>query len=68
MVMRTGERMGNCKAWDVVKVPFPYTKRPVQQYRAALVVATIELNMAEPLGQLSLSDRQRKTPHVVYRT
>ncbi|MEY2340956.1 type II toxin-antitoxin system PemK/MazF family toxin [Acidithiobacillus sp. IBUN Pt1247-S3] len=34
--------MGNCKAWDVVKVPFPYTNRPVQQYRPALVIATID--------------------------
>ena len=25
--------------WDVVKVPFPYTNRPIQQHRPALVVA-----------------------------
>jgi len=25
--------------WDLVKVPFPYTNRPVQQFRPALVVA-----------------------------
>jgi mRNA interferase MazF len=25
--------------WDVVKLPFPYTNRPVQQRRPALVVA-----------------------------
>ena len=25
--------------WDIVKVPFPYTKRPVRQRRPALVVA-----------------------------
>jgi mRNA interferase MazF len=25
--------------WDLVKVPFPYTNRPVQQRRPALVVA-----------------------------
>ncbi len=24
--------------WDVIKVPFPYTDRPVRQYRPALVV------------------------------
>ena len=29
--------MGNCKAWDIVRVPFPCTSRPVQQYRPALV-------------------------------
>lgn len=27
------------EVWDVVKVPFPYTNRPVQQRRPALVVA-----------------------------
>ncbi len=27
------------KLWDLVKVPFPYTNRPVQQRRPALVVA-----------------------------
>jgi mRNA interferase MazF len=25
--------------WDIVKVPFPYTNRPVRQHRPALVVA-----------------------------
>nr|WP_321983894.1 type II toxin-antitoxin system PemK/MazF family toxin [uncultured Lichenicoccus sp.] len=32
--------MAACEVWDLVKVPFPYTKRPVQQRRPALVVAT----------------------------
>ena len=27
------------EVWDLVKVPFPYTNRPVQQSRPALVVA-----------------------------
>lgn len=27
------------KIWDVIKVPFPYTDRPVRQRRPALVVA-----------------------------
>ena len=31
--------MPDFKVWDVVKVPFPYTNRPVQQRRPALVVA-----------------------------
>jgi len=35
--------MPTSKAWDIVKVPFPYTDRPVRQYRPAVVVA------AEPL-------------------
>ncbi len=31
--------MADCEVWDLVKVPFPYTNRPVQQRRPALVVA-----------------------------
>jgi mRNA interferase MazF len=31
--------MASFDVWDVVKVPFPYTNRPVQQHRPALVVA-----------------------------
>ena len=31
--------MANFKPWDVVKVPFPYTDRPILQRRPALVVA-----------------------------
>ncbi len=31
-----------CKLWDLVRVPFPYTNRPVQQRRPALVVAIPE--------------------------
>jgi mRNA interferase MazF len=27
--------------WDVVRVPFPYTDRPVRQHRPALVVSTL---------------------------
>ena len=32
--------MGGCEVWDVVRLPFPYTNRPVHQYRPALVIAT----------------------------
>jgi mRNA interferase MazF len=31
--------MPSFDAWDVIKVPFPYTDRPVRQRRPALVVA-----------------------------
>ncbi len=31
--------MPDCEVWDLVKVPFPYTNRPVQQQRPVLVVA-----------------------------
>jgi mRNA interferase MazF len=30
--------MANFEPWDIIKVPFPYTNRPVQQNRPALVV------------------------------
>lgn len=30
--------MPSFEVWDVVKVPFPYTDRPVREYRPALVV------------------------------
>ena len=31
------------EVWDVVKVPFPYTDRPVRQRRPALVIAADDL-------------------------
>jgi mRNA interferase MazF len=34
------------EAWDIVKVPFPYTDRPVRQRRPALVIAAGELEEA----------------------
>lgn len=38
--------MPSFEPWDVVKVPFPYTDRPVRQRRPALVVAAGELQSA----------------------
>lgn len=35
--------MPTFKSWDIVKVPFPYTDRPVRQRRPALVVAAGQL-------------------------
>jgi mRNA interferase MazF len=35
--------------WDIVKVPFPYTDRPVRQRRPALVVAAREIEAAHGL-------------------
>ncbi len=32
--------MPDFEVWDVVKVPFPYTNRPVHQRRPALVIAS----------------------------
>ncbi|MBC7952221.1 MAG: type II toxin-antitoxin system PemK/MazF family toxin [Rhodospirillaceae bacterium] len=31
--------MPTFEAWDIIKVPFPYTDRPVRQRRPALVIA-----------------------------
>ena len=35
--------------WDIVKVPFPYTSRPVRQRRPALVVAAQSFSAAGDL-------------------
>jgi mRNA interferase MazF len=37
------------ETWDIVKVPFPYTDRPVRQRRPALVVVAGELQAAHGL-------------------
>ena len=37
------------EVWDIVKVPFPYTDRPVRQRRPALVVAAGEIEAAHGL-------------------
>jgi mRNA interferase MazF len=41
--------MAGFSAWDVVKVPFPYTDRPIRQRRPALVVAASGLQEAHGL-------------------
>jgi mRNA interferase MazF len=41
--------MPGSEVWDIVKVPFPYTHRPVRQRRPALVVAAGELAAAHGL-------------------
>ncbi|MBC8239877.1 MAG: type II toxin-antitoxin system PemK/MazF family toxin [Alphaproteobacteria bacterium] len=41
--------MPTFKIWDVIKVPFPYTDRPVRQRRPALVVAADSLQEAHGL-------------------
>jgi mRNA interferase MazF len=41
--------MPGSEVWDIVKLPFPYTDRPVRQRRPALVVATGELAAAHGL-------------------
>jgi mRNA interferase MazF len=40
--------------WDIVKVPFPYTDRPVRQSRPALVIAAGELQAAHGLLWLAM--------------
>jgi mRNA interferase MazF len=41
--------MATFKPWDVVKVPFPYTDRPVRQHRPALVIAAAAIEDAHGL-------------------
>ena len=41
--------MPPCDVWDLVKVPFPYTDRPVRQRRPALVVAVPDVPGAPSL-------------------
>jgi mRNA interferase MazF len=62
------------EAWDIIKVPFPYTDRPVRQRRPALVVAAAHLQAEHGLlwaliitsaenrgwrGDVSVSDLRR---------
>ena len=37
------------EVWDIVKVPFPYTARPVRQRRPALIIAANEIEVAHGL-------------------
>ena len=41
-------------AWDIVKVPFPYTDRPIRQRRPALVIAARDLEEAHGLLWLAM--------------
>ncbi len=41
--------MPGFEIWDIIKVPFPYTNRPVQQRRPALVVASHAADGLQPL-------------------
>ena len=42
------------EVWDVVKVPFPYTDRPVRQRRPALGIAAEQLQAAHGLLWLAM--------------
>ncbi len=42
------------EAWDIVRVPFPYTDRPVRQRRPALVIAADELQTVRGLLWLAM--------------
>jgi mRNA interferase MazF len=46
--------MPTFEVWDIVKVPFPYTDRPVRQRRPALVIAAGELEAAHGLLWLAM--------------
>ncbi len=40
--------------WDIVRVPFPYTDRPVRQRRPALVIAAGDLKIVHGLLWLAM--------------
>jgi len=46
--------MPTFEVWDIVKVPFPYTDRPVRQRRPALVIAAAELASVHGLLWLAM--------------
>jgi mRNA interferase MazF len=46
--------MTSFEPWDIVRVPFPYTDRPVRQRRPALVIAAGELEAAHGLLWLAM--------------
>src|SRR5439155_13945867 len=46
--------MPGFEVWDIAKVPFPYTDRPVRQRRPALVVAAGELAATHGLLWLAM--------------
>jgi mRNA interferase MazF len=46
--------MPNFETWDIVRVPFPYTDRPVRQRRPALIIAAGELESAHGLLWLAM--------------
>src|SRR5687768_14266533 len=46
--------MATFDVWDIVKVPFPYTDRPVRQRRPALVIAAGELEAVYRLSWLAM--------------
>jgi hypothetical protein len=54
--------MPSFDAWDIVRVPFPYTDRPVRQYRPALVIAGGELETEHGLLWVINDYQRRKSP------
>jgi mRNA interferase MazF len=46
--------MPGFEVWDIVKVPFPYTDRPVRQRRPALVITAGELQSEHGLLWLAM--------------
>ncbi|MGD9614123.1 MAG: type II toxin-antitoxin system PemK/MazF family toxin [Alphaproteobacteria bacterium] len=46
--------MATFEVWDIVKIPFPYTDRPVRQRRPALIIATGDLQARHGLLWLAM--------------
>ena len=59
--------MPSFKPWDVIKVPFPYTDRPIRQRRPALVIAAGDLETTHNLLWVLMitSAENRGWPHDV---
>ncbi len=47
--MRIGAPMPSFERGDIVRVPFPYTNRPIQQRRPALIVSTTDFSATSHL-------------------
>ena len=53
--------MASFRPWDVVRVPFPYTDRPMRQHRPALVVAAgLGSNADELLWVLMITSAENR--------
>lgn len=53
--------MNPFEVWDVVKVPFPYTNRPIQKHRPALVIVrTRSRELPELLWVLMITSRENR--------
>lgn len=50
------------KPGDIIKVPFPYTEKPVKQYRPALVISSTELQEVHGLLWVLMITSAKRRP------